>query len=133
MVVAPPVAAFAAPVEVGSPPVCFPAGSAALVVSGNAVGVRRWSILLGRVGMASGVLAGAAALVSPWGGPISVSVPPLGSSPLPQAVNSAMARAIAPVFMSFPFMSFSTPFSLFTPGSRGPPEVLPREAPRPKL
>ena len=72
---------------------------------------------MGRVGIGSGVLA--AALVSVRDVSVFASVLFLGSSPLPQAANSAMARAIAPAFMSFLFMSFSTPFSPFTPGSQG--------------
>ena len=117
-----PVTAFSAPFEVGSPPACFASGSDVLagfsfIAPGNAVGVSRWSILLGRVGIGSGVLA--AALVSVRDVSVSASVLFLGSSPLPQAANSAMARVIAPAFMSFLFMSFSTPFSSFTPGSRG--------------
>ena len=119
----PPVAAFAALFEAGSPPVRFASGPAVLagfsfVAPGNAVGVSRWSILFGRVGIGPGVLA--AAFVSVWDVPVPASVLLfLGSSPPLQAANSAMARATAPAFMSFLFMSFSTPLSSFTPGSRG--------------
>ena len=108
---------FTAPFEVGSSLACFALGSDFLAGSANAVGVNRWSILFGRVGIGSGVLAGARVSVRDLS--VSASVLFLGSSPLPQAADSAMARAITPAFMRFLFMSFSTPFSPFTPGSRG--------------